>query len=77
MTEQVIQILEQVTDHKGIHPDTDLLEENLLDSLALIELMNELEAAFHVEIQPTQVPSDTWQTAERIAKMVEALRKKD
>ncbi len=77
MTEQIIQILERVTDHKGIRTDTDLLEEDILDSLALIELMNELEIAFQVEVQPTQVPSETWQTAERIAEMVEALRKRE
>ena len=75
MTEQIIQILERLTDHKGIERDTDLLEEDLLDSLAFIELINELEAAFHIEIQPTQVASDTWQTAERIAELVKTLQK--
>ena len=74
MIEQIIQILERLTDHKGIKRDTDLLEEDLLDSLAFIELINELEAEFHVEIQPTQVSSDTWQTAERIAELVKSLR---
>ena len=74
MTEQIIQILERLTDHKGIERDTDLLEEDLLDSLAFIELINELESAFHIEIQPTQVSSDTWQTAERIAELVKTLR---
>ena len=75
MTEQIIQILERLTDHKGIERDTDLLEEDLLDSLAFIELINELEAAFHIEIQPTRVASDTWQTAERIAELVKTLQK--
>lgn len=74
MIEQIIRILERLTDHKGIKRDTDLLEEDLLDSLAFIELINELEAEFHVEIQPTQVSSDTWQTAERIAELVKTLR---
>ena len=74
MIEQIIQILERLTDHKGIKRDTDLLEEELLDSLAFIELINELETEFHVEIQPTQVSSDTWQTVERIAELVKSLR---
>ena len=48
MTEQIIQILERLTDHKGIERDTDLLEEDLLDSLAFIELINELEEGMHI-----------------------------
>ena len=68
MKEQIIKIIEGLTDYKDIDNKTDLLEEDILDSLAFIELENTL----NIEIQPTQVPSDTWQNIDNIVKMVEA-----
>lgn len=72
MKEQIIKIIEGLTDYKDIDNKTDLLEEDILDSLAFIELIAELENTFNIEIQPTQVPSDTWQNVDNIVKMVEA-----
>ena len=72
MKEQIIKIIEGQTDYKDIDNKTDLLEEDILDSLAFIELIAELENTFNIEIQPTQVPSDTWQNIDNIVKMVEA-----
>ena len=71
MKEQIIEIIERLTDYKGINNKTDLYEEDILDSLAFIELIAELENKFNIEIQPTQVSSDTWQNVDNIAKMVE------
>ena len=71
MKEQIIKIIEGLTDYKDIDNKTDLLEEDILDSLAFIELIAELENTFNIEIQPTQVPSDTWQNIDNIVKMVE------
>ncbi len=76
MKEQIIKIIEGLTDYKDIDNRTDLLEEDILDSLAFIELIAELENTFNIEIQPTQVPSDTWQNIDNIVKMVEAQMEK-
>lgn len=76
MKEQIIEIIERLTDYKGIDNKTDLYEEDILDSLAFIELIAELENTFNIEIQPTQVSSDTWQTVDNIAKMVETQMEK-
>lgn len=76
MKEQIIKIIEGLTDYKDIDNKTDLLEEDILDSLAFIELIAELENTFNIEIQPTQVPSDTWQNVDNIVKMVEAQMEK-
>lgn len=70
MKEQIIKIIEKLTDYNGINSDIDLLEEDILDSLAFIELISELENEFNIEIQPTQVPSDTWRNVDNIVKMV-------
>lgn len=71
MKEQIVKIIEKLTDYNGIDSNIDLLEEGILDSLAFTELIYELENTFNIEIQPTQVSSDTWRSVDSIAKMVE------
>ena len=73
MREKVIEIIENVTNYKGLEnkENVDLIEDDILDSLAFIELVTELEETFDIEIQPTQIPSDTWRSIDNIVKMVE------
>lgn len=58
------------------NPDVNLIEEDILDSLAFIELIEELENEFDIEIQPTQVSNDTWEYVDNIVTMVKGLMKK-
>ena len=53
-----------------LEPGADLLEEELLDSLAMIELLEGLED-HGIVIQPTQVPRDSFRTLEGILALVE------
>ena len=71
MKEQIIDIIKKVTGYDELSEDIDLLEEDVIDSLAFIELITELEDAFNIEIQPTQVPGDTWRSIDGIVKLVE------
>ena len=59
------------------HPDMNLMKEDIMDSLAFIELVEELENQFDIEIQPTQIPNDTWDTVDNIVKMVESLKNEE
>jgi len=52
-------------------PHVDLLDEEILDSLVFIQLIGALEDEFGVEVQPTQVPPDTWRSVAGIAALVE------
>ena len=71
MKEQIIDIIKKVTGYDELSEDIDLLEEDVIDSLAFIELITELEDTFNIEIQPTQVPGDTWRSIDGIVKLVE------
>lgn len=51
-----------------------MLENEILDSLAFIELITALEDEFNIEIQPTQVEPDTWRSVKLITKLVEGLK---
>ena len=76
MEEKIIEIIEKISDYKSLkeNRDIDLLENEILDSLAFIELITALEDEFNIEIQPTQVEPDTWRSVKLITKLVEGLK---
>ena len=75
MEDRIIEIIEELTDFKGLreNKNIDLLENEILDSLAFIELITSLEEEFNIEIQPTQVSPDTWRSVYKISKLVKNL----
>lgn len=74
MEERIIQIIEELTGVKDINKSTDLLEEEILDSLAFIELIETLENEYDIEIQPTQVPANTWKNVNNIVKLIKKIQ---
>ncbi len=78
MKEKIIEMIIRLTEYEELrhNPDVNLIEEDILDSLAFIELIEELENEFDIEIQPTQVSNDTWEYVDNIVTMVEGLIKK-
>lgn len=75
MEEKIIKIIEEISDYKNLKEnlDVDLLENEILDSLAFIELVTNLEDEFNIEIQPTQVNPDTWRKVSSIETLVKSL----
>ena len=73
MEDKIIEIVENLTGQDIKGKDVDLINDGVLDSLAFIELISELEDEFDVEIHPTQVEANTWNSVENIKKMIEKL----
>ena len=75
MREKIIDIIIRLTGYEDLRNNlnVNLIKDDILDSLAFIELISELENEFDIEIQPTQVPNDTWDSIDNIVKMVEKL----
>lgn len=65
-----------MTNYKELreNKDIDLLKNEILDSLAFIELITSLEEEFDIEIQPTQVNPNTWRSVSQIAELVKKLQ---
>lgn len=76
MEEEIIEIIENLTGYNDLRKNIniDLLENEILDSLAFIELIATLEEKFNIEIQPTQIDPNTWRSIEKIAKLVKSLQ---
>ncbi len=73
MRDTVLDIIEEITGEYGLRDraDVDLVDEGILDSLAFIELINEMEERLDIEIQPTQIPADAWRSVDGIVKIAE------
>ena len=74
MEDRIIEIIKKLTECEELDRNTDLLEEEILDSLAFIELIETLNDEFNIEIQPTQVEPDTWKNVKNIANLVNELK---
>ena len=77
MKDKIIEIIEQISECKDLknNVDIDLIENEVLDSLGFIELVSSLENEFNIEIQVTEVKSDTWRSIDKIVELVKNLQK--
>ena len=76
MEQRIIEIIEDLTEFKELKEniEIDLIENEILDSLAFIELISALNEEFDIEIQPTQVEPNTWRSVKKIADLVKELK---
>ncbi len=62
---------------KKIKPEADfenghaLVEDGILDSLDIVEILMEIEKEYKVEIPPDQIDPDNFQSADAIWKMIQ------
>lgn len=77
MEDKIINIIAEVCENEEIKDnlDIDLIENEILDSLAFINLISRLEDEFDIEIQPTQVEPDTWRDINSIVELVKSYTK--
>jgi len=67
----VRELLYSVCEDRRVYEDgIDLIDSGLLDSLAIIELFNELEDE-GIELQPTRIDRELLRTPEGIRRMIE------
>jgi acyl carrier protein len=64
---------------KGIYltRNTLLLEEKILDSLGMLELITFVEATFNIEVPDEDIVPDHFGTIEKLARYIESNAKKD
>ncbi|MBY4798149.1 D-alanine--poly(phosphoribitol) ligase subunit DltC [Collinsella sp. AGMB00827] len=68
LEEQVLDMLESICDDEAVREerDIDLFDAGLLDSMAAIEVLVEIEERFGVDIAPTAVEREEMNTVNRI-----------
>lgn len=70
--QQIIDLIVEVTDEEeiGDYRDSDLFEEDVLDSLGAIELLVSIKEEFGVSIAPTELERSEMNTVNKIIERV-------
>lgn len=76
MEETIFDILEEITgtDEVRENPDVDLFEEGLMDSLATVQLLVEIEGQLGVQVPVSEFDRDQWNTPNKIITQVKNLQ---
>ena len=74
--ETVLNILEDITgtDEVVNNQDIQLFEEGLLDSLATVQLLVEIEGQLGIQVPVSDFDREVWRTPKQIIQPVEALQ---
>lgn len=71
--ERVRLLIREVLSIEAPDDGTDMIESGVLDSLALVSLIAEIEEEFQLELPLDDLDVDQFRSAERIAQMLAAL----
>ncbi len=72
--DELIEILEGIEPGVDYENCTTLIDDNYLDSLAIISLVAEIEEAFDVQIPTVEIVPDNFNSAKNLWKLIERLK---
>ncbi|WP_088809086.1 MULTISPECIES: D-alanine--poly(phosphoribitol) ligase subunit DltC [Listeria] len=74
--DQVLDILEEITESEEVKENTSvrLFDEGLLDSMATVQLLVEIESSLDITVPVSEFDRDEWATPELVIKQLEALK---
>ncbi len=76
--EKLMEILKSINSEIDYGNNKHLVEEGLLDSLEIVEIITSIEETFGIEISPDQIDSDNFESAEAMWEMIQGfVRGKD
>ena len=76
MEDTLFSILEDITGTEEVreNPEVDLFEEGLMDSLATVQLLVEIEGQLDVQVPVSEFDRTQWNTPNKIIEQVKALQ---
>lgn len=72
MKESIIEIIESITG-EAVKEDTDLIEEGILDSFDMVSLVLELQDAFDITIDVSELLPENFESVNTIAEFIDKL----
>lgn len=76
MEDIILSILRELCPYEDISPDTELLEEGLLDSMGIMLLLERLEKELSVTIPAEELEPEDFADVSAISDMIERLTKR-
>ena len=77
MINTIIDIIKEIKPAANVDENTRLLDEKVLDSLAMISLVAELSDEFDVDISAQDIIPENFETVKAIASLIEELEDED
>lgn len=72
--EKLLEILEDIQPGVDYENCTTLIDDEILDSFAILSIVSELEDAFDVEVTPVEIVPENFNSAQALWNMVERLQ---
>ena len=72
--DRLMKILQRIKPDIGFLECSELVDEGLLDSMDIVEIVTAIEEEFSIEIPPESIDPDNFQSKESMWKMIEAIR---
>ena len=74
MMDELMEILEEMKPDVDFKTCNTLIDDGILDSFDILNLVSELNDAFDIEITPVEIVPDNFNSAEALWKMVKRLQ---
>lgn len=75
MKEKIVEIIKNMKQDQEFEVDTDLVEEGILDSFDIANLIIELEQEFEIEISGLDIIPENFSTVESMIRLIEKYRR--
>lgn len=75
--DELLEILEELIPGEDVANCTTFIDDKMLDSFAILSLVSELEDTFDVEVTPTELIPENFNSAEAIWNLIERLREEN
>ena len=72
--EKLLEILEDIQPGVDYENCTTLIDDEILDSFAILSIVSELEDAFDVEVTPVEIVPENFNSAQALWNMVQRLQ---
>lgn len=73
--ERLIEILEEIEPGVDYKNCNTLIDDNILDSFAILSLVSDIEDEFEVEIDPTQIVANNFNSVDNLWELINDLKK--
>ena len=73
MQEKLLKLLQEINPYEEIDCNTQLMEEEILDSLTFVLFITEIENEFKIKIPETKLQPEYFESVNKIIELIESL----
>ena len=75
--EELLEILQDINPDVNYETEDNLIDGKVLDSLSIIQMINEICDTFDIEIGPKWMRNENFNSAQKIWDMIQAIREEE